>query len=134
MAINELTFSDAAKNAGLDAVASLCAGGSLTIYSGVRPAKGGAETTALCTFTLKNPAAGAASGGVLTFTRPDDVIATATGTATWARIKNSGGTFVADMAVGATGSGAAVEINNTSIEQGRAVSCESAVITDPDPA
>ena len=96
--------------------------GVLTIYNGTRPASGGTATTALATFTLPKPSA-TVSGGVLTFNAITAVNASTTGTATWARITDSAGTFVADMSVGT--SGADVNLNSTAISSGAQVSITS---------
>lgn len=57
-------------------------------------------------------------------------------TATTARIKNSGGTTrISNLSVGATGSGSAVELSNTSIAEGQTVEFTGGTITHaPDPA
>jgi hypothetical protein len=85
----------------------------LTIYSGTRPATGGTATTALsahtCAATL-----GTVANGVLTFNAIANATASATGTATWARLTTSGGTFVADMDVG-TAAPAEIQMATTSI-------------------
>lgn len=104
------------------------AAGLLRIYDGSRPATGGAATTLLAELTLTDPCAGAAASGVLTFSAiTADSSANATGTATWARIVTSAGTFVLDCSVGT--SGADINLNTTSIVTGAQVSVTSATIT-----
>jgi hypothetical protein len=103
------------------------ASGKLRIYSGVKPAVGGAETTILATLPL-SATAGTVSNGVLTFNAiTNDSSADATGTPTWARLMTSADVAVADMTAG-VGSG---DINfDASIVVGGVVSVTSLVITD----
>lgn len=108
------------------------AGGFLRIYDGTRPATGGAATTLLAELTFSYPCAPAPTGGVLTFSPiAADASANATGTATWCRITDSTGAFVADGSVGT--SGADYNLNTTSIAAGIQVSCTSAVINEGNP-
>lgn len=99
----------------------------LTIYSGTRPATGGTATTALAQFTCGSSAFGTVSGRVLTANTIGPTTATATGTATWARLKSSGGTFVADMSVGT--SGAELILSTTSVSSGATLNISSCVIS-----
>ena len=119
------------RNARLDAITTF-AGGSckLRIYSGTRPATGGAITTLLAELTCNATFAPAASSGVLTLNSiTSDSSADATGTATWARIyKSDGTTIVLDCSVGT--SGADINLNTTSIVAGAVVACTSATITE----
>lgn len=115
----------------IDAIDVGGSAGKIKIYNGTRPATGGSGTTLLATLRFNAPpCASAPSGGVLTFSAiTSDTDAAATGTATWARITDSADTFVADMSVGATGSGADIEINTTSITIHATVACSAATIT-----
>ncbi len=84
----------------------------------------------LATIPLANPAAPAASGGVLTFTMPQsDTAADATGTAAAARIRTStGGTdIVTGLTVGTSGTD--IILDNLSIATGQQVTINSATIT-----
>lgn len=95
------------------------------VYDGVRPATGGAATVLLAELTGSDPSAPNASGGTLTFNAiTADASANATGTATWCRLVDSTGAFVADGSVGT--SGADFILNTTSITAGIQVSCSSA--------
>lgn len=108
------------------------AGGSavLTIYDGVRPSTGGTATTVLAQLTCNATFAPAASGATLTLNAiTDDSSANATGTATWFRLASSGGNLVMDGSVGATGSGADLELSTTSIVAGAVVQITAATIT-----
>ncbi|CAJ2881802.1 hypothetical protein AQ733_09985 [Burkholderia pseudomallei] len=123
-------FSTAVRNAMLDAITTQAgASALLNIYSGTRPATGGALSgnTLLAQLTCNATFAPASSGGVLTLNSIANATAAATGTATWARLTTSGGTFVADFGVGT--SGTEIIIGTTSITSGATVSVSSATIT-----
>lgn len=123
-------MSTALRNARLDAITTAAgANAKLRIYSGTRPATGGTATTLLAELTCNATFAAAASGGVLTLNAiTADSSADATGTATWARLVTSGGTFVLDMDVGTSGSD--LNLNSTAISSGATVSVTSATLTD----
>lgn len=113
-----------------DAIDGGSGAGTLKIYDGTRPATGGTATTLLGTLTFSDPC-GTVSSGVLTFSAiTADSSADATGTATWARIADSAGTFVADISVGISGSGAELILNTTSIVAGGPISVSSATLTE----
>ena len=124
-----LGFVTTLRNNMLDEItAQIGSSGLLRIYSGSRPATGGAETTQLAQLALSATAAPAASGGALTFSSiSDDTSADATGTATWARLCTSAGAAVVDMSVG-QGSGD-LSFDSTSFVAGGTVSVTSLVIT-----
>ena len=125
-------YSTTLRNAKLDANATIIGNaGKLNIYSGTRPATGGAAGTLLAQFTLGSPYAPAASGGVQSPTLPSATTGVAAGTASWARITTSGGTQVIDMDVGT--SGTTVILNTTTISVGAAVSVTSWTTTDGNP-
>jgi hypothetical protein len=91
--------------------------GTITIYDGTRPATGASEGSAktLSVGTFSQPSAPDAATGVLTF---DEIVYTDgldDGTATWARIRDGSGAFIADASVGVTGSGADITINSVGI-------------------
>jgi hypothetical protein len=119
------------RNARLDAITTFVgASGKLRIYSGTRPATGGAITTLLAELTCNATFAPAASSGVLTLNSiTSDSSADATGTATWARIfKSDGTTICLDCSVGT--SGADIILNTTSIVAGAVVAVSAATITE----
>lgn len=123
-------FSTAVRNAMLDAITTQAgASALLNIYSGTRPATGGALSgnTLLAQLTCNATFAPASSGGVLTLNSIANATAAATGTAVWARLTTSGGTFVADFSVGT--SGTEILIGTTSITSGATVSVSSGTIT-----
>jgi hypothetical protein len=101
----------------------------LRIYSGSRPATGGAATTLLAELTCGSPFAAAASGGELTANSiADDENAAESGTATWFRLVASNGTtHVMDGDVGESDSD--LNLSSTSIVAGGTVSVTSFVIT-----
>lgn len=123
----------ALRNAKLDAITTFAGNsGKLRIYSGSRPATGGAITTLLVELTMNATSFPAASGGVLTANAIASGTAVATGTATWARLfKSDGTTIVMDMGVGT--SGQEVTIATTSIVTSGTVSVSSLVITAGNP-
>jgi len=106
--------------------------GLFRIYSGTRPATGGAVTTLLAQLTFSDPSAPAASGGAVTYNAiTADASADATGTATWFRIVDSTAAFVMDGDVGTAGSD--LNLNSTSITAGGTVSVTSFVLTAGNP-
>lgn len=119
-------------NAGLDAITTaIGSNGKLRIYSGTKPANVAAAlsgNTLLADLALSATAAGAASGGVLTFNAiTADSSADNTGTATFFSVTKSDNTRIIDGTVGT--SGADMTIDNTSINAGQQVTCSSFVIT-----
>lgn len=103
----------------------------LRIYDGTRPATGGAATNLLATLPLSDPAASAASGGVLAFSAISTSSVAASGTATWFRLVTSAGSFVADGNVGTSGSD--LNLNTLALQAGAQISVTSFVITEGNP-
>ncbi|WP_423192988.1 hypothetical protein [Cupriavidus sp. H18C2] len=126
-------MSAALRNARLDAITTAAgANAKLRLYSGTRPATGGAATTLLAELTCGATLAPAASGGVLTLNAiTSDTSADASGTATWARLVKSDNTFVMDMDVGT--SGADLNMNSNVISAGAAVAITGATLTEANP-
>ena len=104
--------------------------GTLTLYDGTQPATGGTATNALVTITLPDPAFNAPSNGTMSTASSVSGTVGTSGTATWARMSDSAGTFVADFSVGGTGSGADIELDNTSLVAGGTVTINSFTITE----
>lgn len=110
----------AVKNSALDVIKTAIDAGSgagtINVYSGTQPTAPSDAITSqvlLGTLTFSDPC-GSSSTGVLTFsTITQDSSADATGTATWARIKDSTGSVVFDCDVGTTGGGATIQFNTT---------------------
>lgn len=94
----------------------------LEVYTGSQPANAdtAASGTLLVTLTLNDPA-GTQSGGVITIDVDPAISATAvaTGTAGWARMKDSAGVTVLDGSVGT--SSADFIIDSTAITSGQTV-------------
>jgi len=120
---------DPVRNAMLNAITTYAGGSAiLNIYAGTRPSKGGTATTLLASLTCNATFAPNASGGQLTLNAIGNATASASGTASWARLlKSDGTTIVMDMDVG-TGS-SDLNLNSTSIASGATVSVTSATIT-----
>lgn len=121
------------RNSRLNAIVSACgATGRLLIYSGTRPATGAAPSgTLLVTMPLKNPV-GTVAAAVLTFTKPDDVQATANGTASWARI-DDGTNAVIDLSLSDTTGVGEVKLNTTTITTGLFVSAQTITVNEGNP-
>lgn len=122
------------RNTMLDAITTLAGGSAkLRIYSGTRPATGGATTTLLAELICNATFAPSASGGVLTLNAiAQDTSADATGTATWFRItKSDGTTHVLDGNVGVSGSD--MNMPSTTITATLPVDVTSFTITEANP-
>ena len=123
-----ITYSTAAKNARLDAVATL-------IDAGAGAGKLEIGTTGmasiLATFTLADPSCAAASGGVLTFDFDPDISDTSadnSGTAAAARIRDSNNTdIITGLTVGTSGTD--IVLDSVSITAGQTVTLATATIT-----
>lgn len=132
-----LRVATAARNAGLDAIfdrANAGAGPGVVEYrTGSQPATAdtAATGTVLVTFTLAVPAFAPATGGTKDLDADPDLTAAAaaTGTAGWARVKDSDGNTVCDLSIGTAG--ADITINSTSITTGQTVNLTLGSITDP---
>lgn len=119
-----VTYTTAVKNTRLNAVTTAIG------TTGVLEIGTTGMGTVLATIPLANPAAPAASGGVLSFTMPQsDTSADATGTAAAARIRTAtGGTdIVTGLTVGT--SAADIILDSVSITAGQTVTITSATIT-----
>ena len=106
--------------------------GTIEIRSGTQPASAddAAVGTLLATLTFTDPSAPAAATGVLTMSAiTEDVAADNTGTASWARVKNSTGTTIFDCNVGV--SDAFIILNSVSITAGEFVTITAMTITVP---
>lgn len=119
-----ITYTTAVKNTRLNAVTTAIG------TTGVLEIGTTAMGTVLATIPLANPAAPAASGGILTFTMPEsDTSADNTGTAAAARIRTaSGGTdIITGLTVGTSATD--VILDSLSITAGQTVTINSATIT-----
>jgi hypothetical protein len=113
----------------LDEITGLAgASATLKIFSGTRPATGGAETTKLADLTCNATFAAAASAGVLTLNAiASDTSANATGTASWFRIESTVPTHVMDGNVSTSGSD--LNFDSISFVAGGTVAISSFTIT-----
>ncbi len=118
------------RNTRLDAITTAVGtSGLIDVYDGTQPATGGTATTLLAQLTCSSTFAPAASSGVLTANAiTADASANATGTATWGRLKTSGGTAVADFTAGT--SGTSLILTTASIVATQPVSITSFVVTE----
>jgi hypothetical protein len=124
-----LGYAAALRNAQLDEITARAgASALLKVFSGTRPATGGAETTKLSEQVCNATFAAAASGGVLTLNAiADDTSADATGTASWFRIESSAAVHVLDGDVAASGSD--LNFDSISFVAGGTVAISSFTIT-----
>lgn len=125
-----ISLADSIRKARSQAIASaIGVGATLTIYDGTRPATGAAITNqnALVAFGLTGATTTAA---VLTFDPLGQSMATAAGTASWARIADDNG-FVMDLGVTENGSGGDIELSTTATLAGALISVTKAKIVEP---
>jgi len=122
------------RNSRLDSITARAgASALLRIYSGTRPATGGAETTLLAQLTCNSVFAPAAGGGVLTLNAiATQTSAAATGSASWFRILQSNGTtHVLDGSVSTIAAGTGdLQLDDTAIVGGGTVAISSATFTE----
>lgn len=126
------TISQAHNEARLSATLALLDSGvgnaRIRLYNGTRPANGGAPTTLLVEIELDKPS-GTVAGNVLTLTSSDVPLCLATGTATWARIVNGAGAFVADGDVSTSAAGTGqVQLDDVNLLLGGVVQLVTAVL------
>lgn len=128
----------ATREAALAAIAALCNGGTINIYSGTQPTTpdtalgGGNHLLATLTFdatAFTIPGSDASTSSTITARTITGGTAIYTGVATFARALTSGTAVVCDFTVGASGSGADLIINSTSVSSGASVTCSSLTIT-----
>lgn len=122
---------NAAADSVVDALDAGAAAGTLDVRSGAQPASANdaATGTLLATFTLGDPAFGAASTGVATANAVANTTGLAAGTAGWFRAKDSDGNAVLDGSVGTSGED--LNLNTTTISVGVTVSLTSWTVTMP---
>ena len=127
-----LTVAAASCNAMGSALATnIGASAVIEIRSGTKPAT--PETTASGTLLVSITISGSFSStsGVLTAADPASVAPTASGTAGYFRLKQSGGTAVLDGTVTATGGGGDMQLGSTTITTGVNVDLGVPTITVP---
>jgi hypothetical protein len=138
---NNPFFSDSAASAAVAAVGTKCNSGSLKVYAGTQPTDANtavSSQTLLGTFTFNATAFGTptASGTApsritsATAGSISDITAAASGTAAWFRaLQSDGTTVVFDGSVGT--SGADLNLTDTSITAGEAMSISSFALSAP---
>lgn len=131
-------ISTAARNAAADAIADLAdlgaGAGTIKVYTGSQPttADDAEAGTLLATFTLSDPAFGAAASGVVTLAgTPLTTTGAAAGTAGWFRLEDSTGANIIDGSVTVTGGGGQLELNTTTISSGVNVEITAGTLTMP---
>jgi hypothetical protein len=128
----------ATRNAACDAMVDLvdagAGAGTVKVYTGSQPANPNtaASGTLLATFTLADPAYGAAATGTATLSgTPISTTGVAAGDAGWFRVADSAGNAVFDGVVTVTGGGGQLELNTVTISNGVTVTITSGSFTMP---
>lgn len=131
MALTIAVATAQAMAAGPGLVSDIGAGSIIEIRSGVKPAT--PETAASGTLLVSITVTGSftATGGVLTAADPASAAPAAAGTATYFRLKKSGGTAVLDGTVTATGGGGDMQLGSTTITVGVNVDLGVPTLTVP---
>jgi hypothetical protein len=125
-------FTPARATARANLTAGWLNGGTMDVYDGTRPTPAGAaitDQTLLVTYVIPDPS-GTVENGVLTAGDIAPAMAAESGDATWVRAFDADAVAIGDGDVGATGSGAFVELDNTSLVQGGYVSVVSLTLTE----
>jgi len=115
-----------------DAIDAGSGPGIIEIYTGTIPADPATAVTTqvkLGTLTFSDPCGTVAAGALTMSAITQDSSADATGTASWARIKDSNGTVVKDINISTTGGGATMQMNTTNIVIGGPIQISSYVLT-----
>lgn len=120
----------------LDGILSLAGTAALLkIYTSPMPSAGATPTgTLLTTVTMNNPlgvTAGSDASYTLTISPPDSATAVGTGTAAWARLTDSSGSWIMDLDITLTTANpqGAITMYNTNIYTGGSVTLSSAILT-----
>lgn len=117
-------LSEPSRNAAANAIVDLIdagagAAGTIEVYDGTMPASVETAVAAqnlLGTLTFATPAFGDATSGIVTAASiTSDASIDMTGTASWARIKDTDGNAVMDVDVTETGGGGTVELNTVNL-------------------
>ncbi len=133
-----LTLGTALRNAMADAAGDRFDAGSgpatIQVRTGSKPAnpQASATGTLLFTFTLQDPAWGAASNGVKTLdnTPVSSPVAVSTGTAGWFRVLDSNSLAVLDGTVGTSGTD--MIMDNPAVVTGQTINLNSGTLTQPE--
>lgn len=129
---NLLGFATARRQSRGELLAGWLAGGEARVYDGTRATTAdtaiGAQVR-LVTFDLADPV-GTMTGGVLTASAIAPAMVANSGTAAWVRMVDSAGATIFDADVGASGSGAFLELDNVTLNQGGYCSVVSFTFTE----
>jgi hypothetical protein len=125
-------YNSTVRNDRMTVVRDASNGGKLALYDGTKPAAGGTATTKLAEFSLGTPC-GTVTGGVLTFTDPSNTTVIADGQCTWARITNSGGSWVADFTASQVGGTGEIRLTEDNLTTGMTLDVTSLTITEGNP-
>lgn len=125
-------YNSTVRNDRMTVVRDASNGGKLALYDGTKPAAGGTATTKLAEFNLATPC-GTVTGGVLTFTDPSNTTVIADGQCTWARITNSGGSWVADFTASQVGGTGEIRLTEDNLTTGMTLDVTSLTITEGNP-
>ncbi len=126
------SYNTTVRNSRMTVVRDAANSGKLALYNGTKPAAGGTATTKLAEFSLANPS-GTVSSAVLTFTDPSNTTVLADGTCTWARITDSGGSWVADFTASKVGGTGEIRLTENVLTTGMTLDVTSLTITEGDP-
>lgn len=131
-------LSTSARNASADAAVDLldagAGAGEIEVRTGAQPATPNTAPTGtlLLTFTLNDPAFGAAAAGVATLQGvPLAAVGAAAGDAGWFRAMDSNGNAVFDGSVTATGGGGQLELSTVAVSVGLDVEITAGTYTVP---
>jgi hypothetical protein len=128
-----VSFAGASRQSRASLLGTWLDGGTIDLYDAPRAADPDTaiETQILlCAIALDDPA-GAAEDGVWTADPlPGQALILASGTPAWARVRDANGDVVADIDVGASGSGAALELDNLSLVAGAYLTPTSLTIVE----
>lgn len=102
----------------------------IRLYAGARPAFGGAPAGAMLVSVSLPVPCGTIANGALTLDVANWVNVAASGDIVWGRIFDRDGVVVADLGVGLTGSGQAIEINTLTVFAGGLLAIISAVLRE----
>lgn len=132
----QITLSTDCKDAVLNALKAKIDGGGaagyIELYTGAKPAGPATAITSqvkLGTLVLSYPCGSVASGALTFSAITQDLLADATGTATWARVYDSTGAAKIDVDATVTGGSGFMQMNTTSVIINGPILINSCVIT-----
>lgn len=133
MSTDLLSFTTARRTSRATQLNTWLATGTLNIYGTPRPADADTAVGAavlLATLTFSSPAGTVSTGTWTADPLPQPGLILATGSALWARLRDSAGVTIADVEVGVTGSGTAVTLAALSLVAGGLVTVSSCAIIE----